>query len=127
MRKFSRRDYRQLDMANTGRPPQTILPKEERKTGGSISSSSAWPRKSSNRPKVRRNPRINEERMAIIWQRQPVTTLGSSAQDTADILVGRQPICGTTKKTVGYELLFREQQGAGAVKPSPEKATAQVV
>jgi len=65
--------------------------------------------------------------MAIIWQRQPVTRLGASAQETADILVGRQPICGPTKKTVGYELLFREPQSASDVKPNPDKATAQVV
>ena len=65
--------------------------------------------------------------MAIIWQRQPVTTLGTSAQETADILVGRQPICGPTQKTVGYELLFRELQSSPDVKPNPDKATAQVV
>jgi EAL and modified HD-GYP domain-containing signal transduction protein len=65
--------------------------------------------------------------MAIIWQRRPVTTLGTSAQETADSLVGRQPICGPTQKTVGYELLFREPQSASDVKPSPDKATAQVV
>jgi EAL and modified HD-GYP domain-containing signal transduction protein len=44
-----------------------------------------------------------------------------------NVLLGRQPICRSNNRTMGYELLFRNSQANEAVIENPEQATAQVV